>query len=75
MPTGISMIWRTPLRLHSSISLALIRREALATSAKLGPTPPQNCCRPAPVPVNSTIGAAKPLLPCANRSATAREKG
>ena len=75
MPTGTSMIWLTPLRLHCSISVALIRREALATSGCCGPTPPQNRLMPPPVPVDSTIGDWKLGLAWAKRSATATANG
>ena len=44
-------------------------------SGNCAPTPAQNNFMPAPVPVDSTIGALKPAFLRANCSATAVVKG
>src|SRR5687767_11954889 len=51
-----------------------MRRDALATSGVLSPTPSQKSLMPPPVPVDSTTGAGKAEV-CAKRSATVVEKG
>jgi hypothetical protein len=64
----------TPAAAQASSSVSLIRREALAMSGVLSPTPSQKSLMPPPVPVASTTGARKSVF-CAKRSATAVAKG
>ena len=64
----------TPVEAHSSISEALIRREALEMEGCSGPTPWQKALKPPPVPVVSTIGVAK-RVEAPNCSATVVENG
>ena len=60
----------TPFAVQVSYSESCIAREAPVMSGCSGPTPPQKICMPPPVPVNSTTGAAMPVMP-ANCSDTA----
>ena len=74
-PTWISTTSFTPFLAQSSYSDSFIRREALAMSGYCAPTPAQNSFMPAPVPVDSTIGAGIAGLALARLSATALANG
>ena len=69
------MMFETPFFLHISNSVAFIRRDAVAISGWLAPTPAQNNLIPAPVPVDSMIGDLNCGFLFLNCSATAVAKG
>jgi hypothetical protein len=70
----ISTISPTPFLAQSSNSEAFMRREAVATSGVLEPTPLQNSLMPPPVPSASTRGAGRPDF-CWKFSDTRAAKG
>ncbi len=59
IPIWTSVIASTPFLAHLAYSVDFIRREALAMSENPSPTPLQNCAMPAPVPIDSTVGAGR----------------
>ncbi len=74
-PIFISVISVMPFFAHSFTSFILILLDALVMSGVDGPLPAQNNLRPPPEPVDSMIGALKPLSALPNSSATTVAKG
>ncbi len=64
-----------PFLAHSFTSFDFILLDALVTSGVPGPFPAQKSLRPPPDPVDSIIGALKPLSALPNSSATTVAKG